>query len=164
MPEHALGLYLNDHLAASVGALAMMERLEAAHVGSDVARIVASVRVEVEGEQALLRSLIAKADSTESVPRKMAGWLAERFAQLKLQVDSPSESALRLLEATEMLAVGISGKTGLWRALALVSPAVTALRGPDYDALVAQSMAQHERVEGLRMQAAGRALSEEPHD
>ena len=47
-----------------------------------------------------------------------AGCLGERLTRLKLPLDDPSEGALYLFEALEVLSLGIEGKRGLWQALA----------------------------------------------
>jgi len=86
--------------------------------------------------------------------RQAAAWVAEKFARLKLKVDDPSGSKLKLLESWEVVAIGIHGKGSLWRALKVV-PAAS---GPDYDSLIQRADEQRERIEVVRLEAAREAF------
>ncbi len=63
-----------------------------------------------------------------------------------------------LLEALEGLALGITGKQLLWRALAASTESVPALRGLDYTTLEKRAAAQRDSVEGKRLAAAREAF------
>ena len=47
----------------------------------------------------------------------MIAWLAEKSIALKLRVDDNACGPLRLLESLEAVALGIHGKSGMWRSL-----------------------------------------------
>ena len=97
--------------------------------------------------------------NSENTVRQAGAWLTEKMAQLKLRLDSPSDEALRLLEALELIATGLAGKRSLWQCLGVAAQTVAGLRGVDYAALVQRSEAQQQRVETVRLQVAKAALA-----
>jgi hypothetical protein len=146
-----LATYLNDHLAGSTAALELLEHLERGH--ADLASFLNALRRDIEEDRKELEALIARVGAP-SLPRQ-AAWVAEQFARLKMAVDDPSGSRLKLLESLEAVAIGIHGKGSLWRALTVVPAAA----GPDYARLVARADEQRERIEGARLDAARRAFA-----
>jgi hypothetical protein len=159
MAHAHLATYLNDHLAGSVVAIGLMERLESTYEGTEIQAIVKGVRTEVEKDRAVLEGLIDRIDSV-SAPRKAAGWIAERAAEIKFGVDDSKNGTLRLLESTEIISLGIEGKRSLWRALAIAADLSPALGGINYTELIGRAEAQREQIETVRLGAARAALGE----
>ncbi|HYW32341.1 MAG TPA: hypothetical protein VE869_12595 [Gemmatimonas sp.] len=164
MSHDPLATYLNDHLAGSVMAIGLMESLEEAYGDSpstrEIANMVRDVRHEVEEDRDVLERLMTRAGTSESSIRKTAGWFAERFAQAKMDADDSGDGAFRLLESTEVVALGILGKRGLWRALQTATDLIPATRGMNFDALIARAEFQHERMDIIRLGAARAALGD----
>jgi hypothetical protein len=162
MQHTQLATYLNDHLAGSVVAIRLMESLEATYGESErtreIAEIVRQVRREVEEDRDVLERIITRVGTGESTTRKAAGWFAERFAQAKMAADDRGDGTFRLLESTEVIALGILGKQGLWRALQEAADLIPMARELDFEALLARATAQHARMELLRLGAARAAL------
>jgi hypothetical protein len=161
-PHHSLSTYLNDHLAGSVVAIRLMESLEETF-GENVrtrsmADDVRQLRREVEADRDVLEQLIAHVGTSESTLRKTAGWFAERFTMAKMQADDSIDGTFRVLESTEVIALGMLGKRGLWRALQAASDLVPVTQELDFDTLLARADAQYERMELLRLGAARAAL------
>jgi len=154
--EH-LATYLNDHLAGSVVAVELLERLEAA--GSSMTSTLAQVRSDIEADRAELRELMRRLEIAESRSRKVTGWIAEKFSQLKLRLDDPKGGSLRVLESLELVALGIQGKLALWRALGAAGGSDPALRVIDYERLAQRAQDQWQRVEVVRLEAAKAALA-----
>ena len=121
MPNEHLATYLHDHLAGSVVAIELLEHLEKAHVGTELAEFFATLRGDILADRAELDALIGRVGGSTGTVRAAVGWLGEKAARLKLRMDDASGGDFRLLEATELVAVGIEGKRGLWVALAEVS-------------------------------------------
>ena len=157
MVNDNLAIYLNDHLAGSVVAIELLERLEAA--GTYMAPTLAQVRADIEADRAELRELMRRLQIAESRPRKVTGWIAEKFSQIKLRLDDPAAGPLRLLESLELVALGIDGKLALWRALSAAAEVDPALRIVDYERLARRAQDQRQRVEVLRLEAAKAALA-----
>lgn len=159
MPNENLATYLHDHLAGSVVALELLEHLEQAHAGTELAGFFAHLRQDIMADRAELDALISRAGGSTGTVRGAVGWLGEKAARLKLRLDDTSGGDFRLLEATELVAVGIEGKRGLWVALAEVSTTVSELRGPDYARLAERAVEQRRRIERVRLDAARLAFA-----
>lgn len=158
MAQQNLAVYLNDHLAGSVVALELLEHLEQIHRGTDLAATLAEVRAEIVDDRAVLEGLMERLGVTPSAPRQAAAWMSEKLAQIKLAVDDAGGGAMRVFEGLEVVALGIAGKAGLWRALELLAASNPALRGPDYAELIRRAKAQRTRIEAERLRIAPEAL------
>ena len=156
MSREHLATYLNDHLAGSVTALEILDRL--AEEASDLQPFVTGLKRDIEADQQVLVDLMAKLGITQSRFRKAGGWLAERIVEAKLEVDDQSGGLLRRLERLEAVALGIDGKLALWRSLFAASSTDVRLQGPGYGDLIERARQQRENVEALRVEAARAAL------
>jgi hypothetical protein len=160
MSKEYLATYLNDHLAGSVLAVELLERLEG--LADNRAASLAELRGDIEADRRELQSIVDRIGAAESMPRKTAGWLAEKAAQLKLWADDPSKGPLWVFESLEFVALGIDGKLALWQALRATAEVASALRGIDYERLARRAIDQRQRVETLRLSAAKAALASAP--
>ena len=102
---------------------------------------------------------MARQHIEESRVRKAGGWIADRIAEIKLEVDDDEKGGLRRLERLEALAIGIDGKIALWRALEAAARTNAELGQLDYERLSQRARDQRARVETLRVQAAREALA-----
>jgi hypothetical protein len=159
MSRDGLITYLNDHLAGSVAALELLDHLIRLRPGTAGERALAAVRTEVEADQQTLQHLLHEVGGKESRVRQAAAWLTEKLGQAKLRLDDPGSGELEMLEALEVLALGIQGKASLWRALAAASAHAPEVRQLDFVALEARAQNQFQRVDSLRLQTAPVALS-----
>jgi hypothetical protein len=157
MAKQQLATYLNNHLAGSVTALNVLSSLEENRAEPEIAHFAAELRAEIEAEQHELKNLMERLQIAQDKPRQAAGWLTEKFSQLKLRWDDPHEGALYFVEALELMLVSIEGKRSLWRGLA--AAAVPGLPISEYEALAARSAAQQQRVDAIRLQAVKRAFA-----
>jgi len=156
MSRTHLSTYLNDHLAGSVTAIEILDRI--AEEFADIGPFVAQLKQDIAADRQELVDLMAKLSIAQSRIRKAGGWFAERIAEAKLEVDDQSGGWLRRLERLEAVSLGIDGKLALWRSLDAASAADTRLQGPDYGHLVERAREQRARVEALRIEAARSAL------
>jgi hypothetical protein len=149
-----LSSYLNDHLAGAVGALELLDRLIKTYQGKPLGRFFAELRGEIDADQQTLQELIDRLDLEESAVRKAGAWVAEKFSRPKIQLSESCEGRMGLFLALEVLALGITGKRLLWRALAVASETVPQFRGLDYAELEGRAIEQHDRVEAKRLEVA----------
>jgi hypothetical protein len=156
--EH-LAIYLNDHLAGAEGALELLGHLEAAYAGTAIGDLLSQLRADIDTDRQELERHMERLGIPLSTTRKVAGWLAEKAAYLKLAIDDKTSGAMRLFEGLEGLAIGIHGKWSLWQALAATQQDVPALQGIDYDRLAQRAEEQRSRVEVIRLEAAKVALA-----
>src|SRR2546423_14416479 len=112
-----LAAYLNDHLAGSVAALALIDDLISASDDEQLKQFFASLKRDIESDQKILERLIERIGEDEGVVRKSAAWLSEKAARAKFKIAGEDFGGLGFVQALEMLALGIRGKELLWRAL-----------------------------------------------
>jgi hypothetical protein len=149
-----LSSYLNDHLAGSVGALELLDRLIEVYEGKPLERFFRDLRSEIDADQEILKELIKKLGEKESAVRKAGAWIAEKFSRAKIQLSEAREGEMGLFLALEGLVLGIHGKRLLWRALATASETVPRLRGPNYLTLEKRAVEQRDLVETKRLEVA----------
>jgi hypothetical protein len=155
--REALGTYLNDHLAGSVGAIELAERTIRENEGNPFAGRLSRVLEEIRQDQAVLKELLDRIGAGQNALKKAGAWLAEKAGRVKLGgTDEPLE--LSRLEVLESLAMGIQGKRALWRALRAIGAKYVELRELDLDLLERRAMQQHDEVEEMRLEAAKAAL------
>jgi hypothetical protein len=157
MSSEIYSTYLNDHLAGSAAALELVDHLHEASAGTELGRLFAALRSEIEEDQEVLRTLLHRTGGRESKIRKAAAWLTEKLGEAKLELDDTRTGELQWLEALETLGLGIQGKLALWHALE--AAAGPELRGIDLARLKRRALDQHGRVEVERLRVARRALS-----
>lgn len=154
-----LSSYLNDHLAGSVGALELLDRLIDTYKGKPLERFFTDLRKEIDADQETLKELIANLGEEESTVRKAGAWVMEKFSRLKIQLGREGEEEMGLFLALEGLALGIHGKRSLWRALAVAAEGRPRLRNRDYVELERRAVEQHDRVEAKRLEVAREVFS-----
>ena len=119
-----LTTYLNDHLAGSVGALELLDRLIEVHQDKPIGKFFEGLRAEIQADQDELKALLGKLKVEESTVRKAGAWIAEKLSRSKIELDGdPAEASAGLFLALEALVLGITGKRSLWRALQAASRA-----------------------------------------
>jgi len=146
--------YLNDHLAGSVAALELLDRLVETYTGKPLERFFRELRDDIRADQEQLEGLIAKLGIKESTVRKAGAWIAEKISRPKIDLEADSKSDLGLFLALEALVLGITGKRSLWRALGAASRAAPELARLDYSGLEKRAIDQCERVEARRLEIA----------
>jgi hypothetical protein len=84
--------------------------------------------------------------------------MAQKFSQVKIRLSGEKRGELGLVEALEILVLGITGKQLLWRALSASLGDSPLLRGIDLSRLEERAIDQLERVESRRLEAARQAF------
>lgn len=158
MTDDHLATYLKDHMAGSMAAIDLLRHLEAAHDETPTGSFASGLRAEIEADRQELQSLMERLDVDESRLRKASAWLGGKFAELKLRLEDRSAGELQLLESLEVLSLGIEGKRGLWRALEAAAQDAPSLQVADYERLTQRAVEQRNLVEGMRLEAARKAL------
>lgn len=154
MAHDALQTYLSDHLAGSVVAVKVLERLGAGADAPEDRQFFAGLQQEIEEDRTVLARLLEQFGGHPSTLRQAGAWVTEVLTQAKLRIDDPSGHRLTYLEALEGLALGILGKRALWRALGASAGQLPELAASDFDRLAARAQDQHDRVEARRIAAA----------
>ena len=150
--------YLNDHLAGSVGALELLDRLIDTYREKPLEHFFRNLREDIEHDQEQLKELMEKLGADESAVRKAGAWLVEKLSRAKIELGEEAEGEVGLLLALEALVLGITGKRSLWRALQSASRTVPQLARLDYAGLENRAIEQCERVEAKRLEVARTAF------
>jgi hypothetical protein len=154
-----LAAYLNDHLAGSIAAIELLDHLAKEFDGRPLGTFFREVCDDVRADQDVLRELMKTLEIEESSLRKAGAWIMEKFGQTKFDVAGNEAGGLGLLQALEGLALGITGKKLLWRALAAAARNSTKLQGTDFTRLEQRAKEQFERVEAERLKTASEVFS-----
>ena len=152
--------YLNDHLAGSIGALELLDRLIDIYREKPLENFFRNLRDDIRQDQGQLKELMQKLGAEESAVRKAGAWVVEKLSRAKIGLSEPAEGGTGLLLALEELVLGITGKRSLWRALQAASRTVPQLARLDYAGLEKRAIEQCERVEAKRLEAARTAFQE----
>jgi hypothetical protein len=158
MANEHLTTYLNDHLAGSVGALELLDHLNATHSETALGTFFKQLSSDIAADRDELQGLMERLEISESRTRKASAWLAEKMTELKLGFDDSKNGLLRLFESLEALSLGIEGKRSLWTALIAAAEESPSLRILDYERLKQRAQEQRDRVESLRIETAKKAL------
>jgi hypothetical protein len=150
-------IYLNDHLAGSTVGLALAKRTLGSNRGTQFEPFLERLATEIDEDRETLREVMRALDVSEDRVKKLAPLFAERMGRLKLNGSFFSYSPLSRLVEFEGLALGITGKLGLW--VALQQAAESRLAGFDLEALEARARSQQDGIEEQRREAARIALS-----
>jgi hypothetical protein len=149
-----LTIYLNDHLAGSVAALELIDRLIEIYEKNPVGEFCKELRNDIAADQDQLKKLMDTLGEKKSDARQVVAWIAEKISRVKIQPGRSEKGELGLLQALEALFLGIAGKHALWRALATAAQTVAELRKPNYPELEQRAIAQCQRVEAKRLEIA----------
>lgn len=156
MPDQLLSIYLNDHFAGSVAGVELARRARGANQGSELGLALSEICGEIEADQATLGELMDRLGVERSRVKPAGAWLGERLGRLKLNGQLRGYSPLSRLVELEGLCAGVGAKTMLWKTL---ERSLGGLAGFDFAALAERAGAQHERLEGHRLEAAALAFS-----
>lgn len=150
--------YLNDHLAGSVSAIELLDHLIKSHQDEPLGKFLEELRTDVVADQEVLKKIVQRFNANESAIRKAGAWLVEKIAQVKLAAAGQKKWQLGLMQALEVLVLGITGKQLLWRALNSAIGSSPLLRGIDLARLEERAIEQIERVETQRLEIAREVL------
>jgi len=151
-------VYLKDHYAGGIGALELLEHTIEAHAGTPLAAFFAELRGDIKAHHDQLHNLMAALGVADSDARNAGAWLAEKFSRVKLGFSGGKVSNLRLLQTLESLALGITGKRLLWRALHAIRQSSPVLQQTDFEHLEQRAIEQSDRVEIKRLETARSVL------
>ena len=153
-----LDSYLNDHLAGSISALEVIDHWAEAHKGEPLGSFFAQIETEIKADQETLRDIMRILRVEESKVRKAGAWAAEKLGRARLIIAGDEPGSLGLVLTLEGLIMGVTGKKGLWRALATVK--LPRLNGYNFEQLQRRAEQQVERIEAERISAVRQAFAE----
>lgn len=156
----ALHIYLQDHLAGATFGLQLVQRCQRNNEGSEFAEPLAKLTAEIAEDRRTLQAIMRDVGAEASRTKVAAGWTLEKLRRLKPNGRILKYTPLARVVELESLAIGISGKKAMWRALEDVASHEQRLARHDFPALAERADDQSARVEALRLDAARTAF---PH-
>lgn len=150
--------YLNDHLAGSVSAIGLIQKLSSTAEDPDEVSFFHDLERKVEDDRTLLKDLIARLGESSSDMKEAAGSIMGAAGRMKLAWEGMEPGQLGRLEAIEVLSLGIQGKRLLWLLLAELGPSFPEWEGIDFAALELDAISQRDSLEPLRVDAGRDAL------
>jgi hypothetical protein len=158
MNRRLLSIYLNDHMAASTGAVELVRRSAASNRGTPYGEMLATLRTEIEEDRTALATIMRRLRVGQDRGKMAVAWSAEKLGRLKLNGRLRGYSPLSRLEEIEILELGVTGKLQLWEALRQAAPA--GVSEEELDELIGRARSQRERLERHRLDGAREALAE----
>jgi hypothetical protein len=146
-----LGIYLNDHLAGSIGGVETARRARGSNEGTEFAEPLARLVGEIEADRDSLEAVMKELGVGRSRIKPAIGWLGEKLGRLKPNGQLRGYSPLSRIVELELLLLGITGKSRLWT---LLEELVGDRTESDFAALLARAEDQRARVAELQLRAA----------
>jgi hypothetical protein len=153
-----LGIYLNDHLGGSTAGIELVRRACNANQGSELGRFLAELVMEIEADRRTLQGIMDDLGIRRDHAKVAGGWMLEKAGRLKLNGQLRGYSPLSRLVELEGLALGVTGKLAVWKALRLLAETEPALDAAALDGLVERAEEQQRSIEEHRLAAAREAL------
>jgi hypothetical protein len=158
MNKKLLGIYLNDHLAGSTAGLELARRARGENRNSEYAEFLRTLVEEIDEDRETLKRIMNDLGIRTDPAKVAAGWLGEKTGRLKLNGQLTGYSPLSRLEEIEGLALGVTGKLALWKALRLLADREPALDRPALERLIERAERHQRGLEEHRLAAAREAL------
>ena len=161
MNTKLLGIYMNDHLAGSLVGRELAKRAAGSNEGTELGEFLAALVPEFEDERNSLKAMMDHLGVQQNRVKMPIAWVAEKLGRLKPNGQITGYSPLSRLIELEGLALGVTGKLALWRAL---SASTAGLDAFGLDGLIAKAESQRDGIETHRLKAAALAFNEPARD
>jgi hypothetical protein len=158
MNRKLLGIYLNDHLAGSTVGLELVKRAAGSNKEGELGDFLATLAQEIDEDRESLRAIMKRLEYGEDIPKKLTAWTAEKLGRLKPNGQLTGYSPLSRVVELEGLALGITGKLALWKALHALASGEPRLDAAELDRLRERAERQRDGVERHRVRAAADAF------
>jgi hypothetical protein len=158
MPDRAMDVYLNDHLAGATFGSDLAKQIQKRHSDTPLGDLMNSLAPEIEEDRQTLVRLMEQLDVSHNPLKKATGWLAEKATLVKFGGAVSGEPDHGAFMALETLTLGVEGKRSLWVALKQVQDQYPSLTATSFDELIARAEAQYASLERERLAVGARAL------
>jgi hypothetical protein len=149
-----LGVYCNDHLAASAGGVELVNRMLGRHRGTPYEEHLQRLLDELREEQDALRGTMAALDLPVRQYKLLASWVAEKLSRGKLNGRLLSRSPSSDLVEFEFIATAVLGKRAGFETLRVIADSDSRIDAALMDRLINQADQQHEWLSEARREVA----------
>ena len=160
MPDRAMDVYLNDHLAGAMLGSDLAGQIRDRHEGTPLGAAMESIAREIEEDRETLLELMERMGVGRNPVKQVTGWVAEKASRVKFSGVVSGEPEHGAFLALESLSLGVEGKRSLWVALAAVQDRYPALQATSLDVLIERAESQRTTLERERLAAGVRALGQ----
>jgi hypothetical protein len=162
MHPDLLGIYCNDHLAASTGGIELVARMLGRHRGTPHEKRLEGLLAELREEQAALRSSMAALGLPVRQYKLVASWVGEKLTRAKLNGHLLTRSPLSDLVEFEFIATAVLGKRAGFETLRVIAAVDDRLDAALLDRLIAQADKQHDWLADARREVAAQVFGGNP--
>jgi SAM-dependent methyltransferase len=156
--DDLLAIYVEDHLALSLGGIRLARRAAAENRGNDYGAFLAALVPQLEEDRATLRDVGRVLGRGASVLKDAAAALGELAGRLKPNGRLLSYSPLSRVWELEALLAGTESRRLLWRRIAEVARRDPRLRAFDLERPEERARAHREGLERVHRRAAREAF------
>jgi hypothetical protein len=149
-----LGIYCNDHLAASTGGIELVSRMVGAHEGTRFEGPLRDLLDQLKDERSALVSMMAALDIPVRQYKQLATWVGEKLARLKLNGHLLSRSPMSSVIEFEFISTAVLGKRAGFETLRELADVDSRLDAAELDRLIRQADQQHEWLTEARREIA----------
>jgi hypothetical protein len=153
-----LAVYLNDHLAGATGGVELAKRAASSNEGSDYGAFLSELAHEIAEDRASLVRIMERLDIKEDRLKTTGAYIFEKVGRLKPNAQLTGYSPLSRVVELEGLALGVTGKLGLWKSLLEVADGDERLDREELGVLVQRAETQRRELEPYRLRAAAEAF------
>jgi len=153
-PVQRLSIYLSDHRAGSAAGVTLARRAAAGNRGNEFGAVLFRLSEEIECDARSLDDLMDRLGASRDRVKETAAWSAEKAGRLKLNGQLLGYSPLSRLVELEGIALGVTGKLALWRAVREVLAGDPRLIDFDVQRLIDRAEEQRDALEDCRLRAA----------
>ncbi len=153
-----LKTYMQDHYAGATAGFDLARRAAASNEGTPTGETLRRIATEIGEDRDTLEGVMKEYGVSPDPVKNAGAWAAEKLGRLKPNGRLFSYSPLSRLIELEGLALGITGKMGLWQALDETLGPMFA--GANFAALAERADAQRQELEPLRLEAVKEAFAE----
>ncbi len=157
-----LNVYLNDHLAAAAGVVALARRAAEAHRGTAGARDLAELVAQLVEDRRTLIAIMAQLDVPRTRYKEPLAVLAERLGRIKPNGSVFHRSPLSSVVEVEALVLGVTANRSGWRTLQQLSATRPGLDPDQLDELIGRAEHQLAVLARLTEVAVREALTASP--
>jgi hypothetical protein len=149
-----LGIYCNDHLAASTGGVELVSRMLGRHRGDRWEQPLEQLLRELHEERGSLRVTMAALGLPVRTYKQLASWVAEKVTRGKLNGRLLSRSPLSDLVEFEFISTAVLGKRAGFETLLELADLDRRIDAALMQRLIAQANRQHEWLSEARREVA----------
>jgi hypothetical protein len=155
-----LSIYLNDHRAGATVGRELSKRAARQNADDEFGPPLARIRDEIAEDHATLERVLDALDVSRDKVKSAGAYAGEKLGRLKLNGQLRGYSPLSRVVELEGLALGVTGKKAMWKALeVLADPRLAEF---DFAALADRAERHQEELEALRLRAVELTFAQRP--